>query len=276
MVFVATRFGSYEANPQKTVAYFSQQYNLPEGLPWEFNWGSCVLFALTAGAAVFVLHRKRRAEWWRAVAAAVAAALCASVVWSQAPSAVMAPYMRMNLDQADFIMNIALCAAAGMGLVLAVFVFPGRSAVWKVAPLALVCVFYAASPKWRTGGAELLAKGTRLHEQAAAELAPLLPEGAIVIGERANNVFMSTPVKSAATALALTGNPIPVIRKILEEEPGTPMFALIDPHHSYAIKHFDDNKDWVRIVPVKQVQLPSFGGGTPVPVTLCRVMIIRN
>jgi len=268
--FLVVRYMPYDANPAKTFPFFSQQYNLPQELPWLFNWKSGVCFAVLGTAAACFLGWNGRAWQWRCAAVFVSLLAFASVVWSQAPGAVLAPHMKLNA--AEFILNMALCATAGLALVFAVFVFPQRVWMLKITPLAMVCLFYVASPKWRTAAGEILKKGTDYQARAAAELAPLLPDGAVVLGERTNQALMSLRVKTATT-FASNCNPIPVIQRVLEQDSGAQLFALIDPQHSYCMQYYEQNKHWVALVPLKQVELPSFGDGRPVPVTLCRIVV---
>jgi hypothetical protein len=39
------------------------------------------------------------------------------------------------------------------------------------------------------------------------------------------------------------------------------------------MQYYEKNRDWLTLVPMKQVTLPSFGDGIPVPVTLCRIAV---
>ena len=140
----------------------------------------------------------------------------------------------------------------------------------------LVVVFFVgyglASPNWREAWGALFTKGTHIQRAVAKDLAARLPEGAVVIGERSNQVFLAHPVKTATTFPA-NSNPIPIVKGLRRTSPSAPLFALVDSQHAYCMEHYNKANSWCRLAPVAQVRLPSFGTGAPCDVYLCRIIV---
>lgn len=103
-------------------------------------------------------------------------------------------------------------------------------------------------------------------------LAPVLPEDAIVIGERSSQMLMSLPVRTATT-FAANSDPIPVIRSILAAEPDAKLYALVDSQHAYNLQHYREHADEYALQPLKTLRMPSFATGEPADVHLCRIRV---
>ena len=99
-------------------------------------------------------------------------------------------------------------------------------------------------------------------------------QDAVVIGERSNQVFLSTPIKTATT-FGTNSDPIPFVRSLLAKNPAAKLFALVDPQHVYCMQHYMKNKDWLALHRVATAKLPSFGNGQLVEVALCSIRILK-
>ena len=122
---------------------------------------------------------------------------------------------------------------------------------------------------------ELLRPGTHFHEKAAVELKKLLPDDAVVIGERSNQMLMSLPIRTATTIVA-NSDPIPVIESVLKENPSAKLYALADSQHAYNLQHYKEHAKEYRLDPMKEFKMPSFGNGSPASVYLCRIVPLRK
>ena len=133
---------------------------------------------------------------------------------------------------------------------------------------------YLAVPGWRAAATELLRPGTRFHAQAAKEIAALVPEDAVVVGERSNQMLMSLPIRTATTFPA-NSDPLPVIRSVRKADPSAKLYALVDTQHAYNLQHYREHADEVRLRPVKTLKMPSFSSGAPCDVHLCEILPVR-
>ena len=129
---------------------------------------------------------------------------------------------------------------------------------------------YLAVPGWRAAAAELLRPGTRLHAQAAKEIAALVPENAVVVGERSNQMLMSLPIRTATTFPA-NSDPMPVVRAVRKADPGVKLFALVDTQHAYNLQHYREHADEVQLRLLKTLRMPSFSSGALCDVHLCEI-----
>ena len=122
---------------------------------------------------------------------------------------------------------------------------------------------------------ELICPGTHLHEKMAAELKTLLPDDAIVIGERSNQMLMSLPIRTATT-FAANSDPIPVVESVLKSDPAAKLYALVDSQHAYNLQHYKEHANEYRLDLMKEFKMPSFGNGSLASVYLCRIVPLRK
>lgn len=266
---------SYSLPPAVSQTFYSRIYNLPAKNVWGMTWPQMSVFVAVAAAAVAVTEALRGAKAGvvalRSVAAAVVAFFAASVVFAALPGVTIAPYMKKA--SADYFAPMSVSFVASAVLLAVVFGFvrgvAGRVVVLLALPLCVVSS-YLATPNWRSAFCELARHGTHLHEQAAKELAALLPKDAIVIGERSNQMLMSLPVRTATT-FASNSDPIPIIESILKAEPGAKLYALADSQHAYNLQHYKKHADKYQLRLVKTFKMPSFGTGALADVHLCEI-----
>ena len=122
---------------------------------------------------------------------------------------------------------------------------------------------YAASSSGVTWGAA--------EADHVAEIARLVPKNALVVGERANDLLMSVPLRTATT-FPTAGDPTPVLDAARALNAQTPLYALLpmNPQNLNYRKILAQNRH--RLVKVKSFRLPSFRDGKPEDVWLCRVL----
>ena len=259
-------------SPQTAQHYYSRIYNFPSRNVWGLSAPALAVFVATVVAALVVLRgfteARRRLPAW-----IVSSFVAASVVFAALPAVHLAPHLRQPTELYFAPMAVALIAASL--LLVAIFgvggglLQPRRMAVFAFAAIA---VTYLATPNWRQAARELLRPPTYLHAAAAEALAPVLPEDAIVIGERSSQMLMSLPVRTATT-FAANSDPIPVIRSILAAEPDAKLYALVDSQHAYNLQHYREHADEYALQPLKTLRMPSFATGEPADVHLCRIRV---
>lgn len=261
---------SWQVSPQDVQPYYSRIYNFPSRNVWGLTAGVLTAFVVAVVAALLLLRGprdlKRDLPVWT-----VAAFVAASVVFAAVPAVHLAPALRQSVDFYFAPMAVVLVVAA----VMLVSVYGLREAIpWRAAaaPFALlsVVVCYLVTPNWRRSAVELAKAPTHFHERAAWELKAVLPEDAIVIGERSNQMLMSLPIRTATT-FAANSDPIPVIESILKSEPNAKLYALADSQHAYNLQHYREHAKDYALHPIKAFKMPSFGTGALADVYLCRI-----
>ncbi len=251
---------------------YSRIYNLPPDNVWTVSALPAVLFAIsvTTTCVICALWGGRHLGIRELIATTISALLVGSVAFALLPAVRLAPAMRLSAD--TYLMPLLASVAVGAILIVACSVYPRLTGMaWCAIPLAVIVTGYLAIPAWRTAAAELLAPATHCHREAAQELAKLLPSDAIVLGERANQMLMSVPVKTASTILANSDGTI-TAEEILKAKPDAKLYLLADTQHAYNLQNFDKQKDRFALQPVAQFKMPSFASGKPADVYLCKIM----
>ena len=253
---------------------FSNISNLPRKIVWGYD---CA-FVLASAAAMFVLvlfvrgigALKREGVVWLAVSA-----VGASVAFAGLPGLHLA--FRLRQTQESWLAPMALSLMSSFVFVAIAFALPAsgfrRKAVVAFAP-AMVILSFLFVPAWRTATVQLLAPGRHVQREVAAEIAKMVPENAVVIGERSRQVLMGQPHRTATTMPAC--DPIPIVEKLLAKDPDVPLFALADSQNAYNLQHFREHADDYRLLPMKEFKMPSFANGSPAKVYLCRIVPARR
>ena len=264
-IFLAT----YSVPPAVSQNFYSRIYNFPPKNVWGLTWSIMLVFTIAAPIAIWAL-RGFKPPKLSAVAWILASFVAASVVFAALPAAQLAPYMKKSAS--DYFAPLAVSLVVSAVFLVAIFGKRLPSCAISVFALPLcVLAMYIATPNWRTSLAELLRSGTHYHAEAAAEIAKLVPEDAVVIGERSNQMLMSLPIRTATT-FAANSDPIPVIESILKAKPDAKLYALADSQHAYNLQHYREHAKEYALQPVKTFKMPSFGTGTPADVYLCKII----
>jgi len=259
------------AAPAVAQQFYSRVYNLPAKNVWRMTWPVIVVFTLAA-TAVLAFANGRGTTPVKAAAWAFSAAVAASVAFAAWPAAQLAPYMKKSAG--DYFAPLA--ASAVVSALALLVVFGQRSASVRRGVVAagaglLLAAAYLAVPNWRAAATELLRPGTRFHAQAAKEIAALVPEDAVVVGERSNQMLMSLPIR-AATTFPANSDPLPVIRSARRADPSAKLYALVDTQHAYNLQHYREHADEVQLRLVKTLKMPSFSSGSLCDVHLCEIL----
>ena len=253
---------------------FSNVSNLPRKIVWGLDW-ALVLAAASAMAALVSAVRglgalKREGAVWFA-----AAAVGASVAFAGLPGLHLA--YRLRQTQEAWLAPMAVSLAASFVFVAIAFALPAsgfrRKAVAAFVPVMVVASFLFV-PTWRNAAAQLLSPGRHVQREVASEVARIVPENAVVIGERARQVLMGRPHRTATTMPGC--DPIPIVEKLLSKDPSTPLYALADSQNAYNLQHFREHAADYRLAPLKEFMMPSFVNGAPAKVYLCRVIPVRK
>ena len=252
---------------------YSRIYNLPQDNVWTVSALPAVLLSLVV-TAICAACGFRKVGYRGLIASAGAALLVGSVAFALLPAVRIAPAMRIPPE--TYLMPLVLTAAFGAVLLVAGSVFPRLTGkTWCVIPLAVVVAGYLLTPTWRAAAVELVRPATHYHRDAAKELAKLLPEDAIVLGERADQMLMSVPVRTSSTFLA-NSDGTKTAEDILKAKPGAKLYLLADTQHAYNLQNFAKRKDRFALQPLAKFKMPSFATGKPVDVHLCRINVLKG
>ena len=187
------------------------------------------------------------------------------------PAAELAPYMRKAPNV--FLAPAAVSFAVFLIVVVGAFSFPAvfaRKKVWFSLPFLFVASSALMTPLWRESAVELSTLRSHYHRDAAKVIAKLVPENAVVIGERSNQMLMALPTRTAST-FAFNSDPMPIVKALWKREPATPLYALVDTQHSYNLKHYRENAALCDLEVVHKFVMPSFASGAPADVYLCKI-----
>ena len=252
---------------------YSRIYNLPQDNVWTVSALPAVLFALVV-TAVCAACGFRKLGRRGLIASAGAALLVGSVAFALLPAVWIAPAMRVPSE--TYLMPLVLTAACGAVLLVLCSVYPQLTRRgWCAIPLAVVATGYLLTPTWRTAAVELVRPATHYHRDAAKELAKLLPEDAIVLGERADQMLMSVPVRTSSTFLA-NSDGTRTAEDILKAKPDAKLYLMADTQHAYNLQNFAKKKDRFALQPLAKFKMPSFATGKPADVHLCRINVLKE
>ena len=252
---------------------YSRIYNLPQDNVWSVSALPALLLALTV-TAVCAACGVRRLGYRDLIAPSVAALLVGSVAFALLPAVRIAPALRVPSE--TYLMPLILTVAFGAVLLVANTAFPRLAGkAWCAIPIAVVAFGYLLTPTWRTAAGELVRPATHYHRDAARGLAKLLPEDAIVLGERADQILMSVPVRTSSTFLA-NSDGTRTAEDILKAKPGAKLYLMADTQHAYNLQNFAKKKDRFVLQPLAKFKMPSFANGKPVDVHLCKINVLNG
>ncbi len=265
---------SFTAPDRSMADFYSRIYNLPARNVWIVSALPSVLFAL-GGGSVCALFKVARKNLRGLVSIVAAALLTGSIAFAMLPAVRIAPALHLPAENyvAPLVTTLAL------GAVFAVFslVFPARlHSSWCVIPAVAVVAGYALIPSWRAAAVDLMRPGTHFHRDAARTIAKVLPDDAIVLGERADQMLISLPIRTSSTFLANCDGTV-VADSILEKHPDAKLYLLADPENAYNLQNFIKNSDRYALRPVLDLKMPSFGDGRRlVSVHLCEIKPMKR
>jgi 4-amino-4-deoxy-L-arabinose transferase-like glycosyltransferase len=263
-------FKVHPAEANKLANYIATAYQLPVTCVWVWNG----LYILCGAALLTVLTlwaRQRKPTIWIILGAFISALLVADICFSSIPLCEAYKYIQIysaRIRQIAFSLQ-----ATSILLLFAVWAMPGffRAHMrWHLLLPALLVAGILMNSVWRNAMGELTQRG-QLHKQAAAELDRLLPDNAVVFGERAPQVFLSLQPRVSGLP---TSNPVPFLYAMNEKYPTFPLYALIDSEHNYHYVHYEKHKDKIRMEVLHTLKLPSFNSGLPVDVFLVRLHLL--
>jgi 4-amino-4-deoxy-L-arabinose transferase-like glycosyltransferase len=273
LLAVMWAYNAFAVSPENATSlsdYLSNAYNLPPKVVWTRNG-----WYLSSGAALLTLlavwARQRKPNVWIIAGAFLSALGVADLCFSTIPlceaskyTPVFSPLIR------DVARVLQVCVILILFAVWGMPAFLRRSVRWYVFLLVLFGCGTFANPVWRNGAVELTRRG-HLHKQAAAELARLLPDDAVVFGERAPQLLLSLKPRVSS---APNADPVPFVLSVHEKYPEWPLFALLDSEHNYHFTHYENNKDKIRMEVLHTLRLPSFNTGLPSDVFLVRLSVL--
>lgn len=264
---------TYSAPPTVSQNFYSRIYNLPSMNVWGLTWPIMLVFTIAASVTIWMLHGFKLPKL-HAVAWVAASVVAASVIFAAIPAVQLAPYMKKS--SSEYFAPLAVSLTISAFFLVAIFGkrLPRQAISVFVLPLCVLAM-YVATPNWRVSFSELLHPGTHYHAQVAAEIAKLVPEDAVVIGERSNQMLMSLPIRTATT-FAANSDPIPVMEAILKANPDAKLYALADSQHAYNLQHYREHAKEYALHLVKTFKMPSFGTGAPADVHLCKIVKLKK
>lgn len=260
---------------QEAAPLYSRIHNLPQFNPWRMTWPTLAAGTL-AGVAVVGFCRGIKATARESWLWAVVFFLVASVAFAALPAAVLAP--RIRATSAEYLLPLGLNLAVGGMFSFVLFARPAAFArpAFAAAALAVpIVASYLVLPTWRSAAAELVTRRAHYDAELAAELAKIVPEDAVVLGERTDQAFFSLPIRTVSTFLS-GSNPIPYVERLWQRDPKAKLFALIDSQCNYNLQHFQKHAKDYRLDLVKKFRMPSFSDGRLADVYLCRIIDLRK
>lgn len=265
-------FDIAESQAESLNAYLANAYNLPQRIVWTRNGGYILAgAAVLLGMGLWGRHRKLTVSTTGGVL--LSALGVAGLCYSRLPLSEAYKYTSLfpsTIKDVAFVLQVG-----SILLFFAVWCLPEiarRGVRWHVLFLGLLLFGTVANPRWRKGVFELTQRGY-LNKKAVAELAKIVPDKAVVFGERAPQLFLSL---KARVAPAPNADPVPMVLTLHKQFPDFPLFALLDSEHNYHFTHYDNNKDKIQLQVIHTLVLPSFNNGLPSNVFLVRLLINDN
>lgn len=259
-------FKIHPAEASKLANYIATAYQLPVTCVWVWN-GLYIMYGASLLTVLTLWARQRKPTICIILGAFISALLVADICFSSIPLCEAYKFMPVYSSR---IRAIAFSLqVTSILLLFAVWGMPGffRTRMrWHLLLPALLVLGILINSVWRTAMVELTKRG-HLHKQAATELARLLPDNAVVFGERAPQTLLSLPPRVSALP---NNNPVPFLYAVNKKYPTFPLYALIDSEHNYHYHHYNKHKDKIRMEVLHTVQLPSFNTSLP-----CNVYLIR-
>ena len=250
---------------------YSRIHNLPQKNPWLLTW-PVVAAGVFVGAAAVASTRGVRALAREGWIWAFAFFLVFSAAFAALPAALIAPRLRVQSEV--FYLPIVLNLVVGFILVYVLFAKTGAFANRRFAVSALVVpvlASYILLPTWRSAAVELVTKRTFYDRDLARELASLVPEDAVVLGERSNQAFMSLPVRTVSMFID-NSVPLTTINRLRARDPDVKLYGLFDSQHAYCLQNMQKCADKYRLALVRKFRMPSFGTGELADVYLCKIV----
>jgi len=229
-----------------------------------------LMFAAFSTIAVSLFRgwrEARRSAWTWFLAAAAGG----SVAFAALPSVLFAP--RFHVSPGFYLPHLVLVLTATAVFLVTVHALPAsvfRRRMLVAFPVLAVAAAFAFAPSWRSAAAQLVSAPGYATRAVATEIARIVPEDAVVVGERARLVLMGHPHRTATTMPSCT--PIPIVDKLFAADPSAKVYALLDSQNAYNLKHFRENAARYGLEHLKTFKMPSFGDGKPCDVYLCRVV----
>jgi len=270
MLIAYHEFRIVPSEAAKLKNYIASSYQLPAICVWTWNSGY-ILGGATFLTALILCARQRKPTCWGIAGVLLSSLLVAGLFFSTIPLCEAYKYIKIYSAR---IREISFSLQATSILILfAVWGMSGffrvRARWYMLLPVLLVCGVIANSV-WRNAMIELT-KRNHLHKQAAAELARLLPDNAVVFGERAPQTLLSLNPRTSALP---NNNPVPFLYAVNKKHPTSPLYALIDSEHNYHYSHYEKEKDRIRMEVLHTLKLPSFNTCLPVNVFLIRLHLL--
>ena len=255
---------------QAVQSVYSRVYNFPAAIVWKHTFAGALALAAATTLLAFV-SSAFSAKKGLLLAVALSSLVAGSVIMAFLPAAELAPYMRKAPNV--FLAPAAVSFAVFLIVVVGAFSFPAvfaKKKVWFSLPFLFVASSALMTPLWRESAVELSTLRSHYHRDAAKVIAKLVPENAVVIGERSNQMLMALPTRTAST-FAFNSDPMPIVKALWKREPATPLYALVDTQHSYNLKHYRENAALCDLEVVHKFVMPSFASGAPADVYLCKI-----
>jgi hypothetical protein len=275
ILYVFVSFKSFVVFPDESESlspFLSNAYNLPQNIVWSRN-GLYILAAAGLFTCLGLWARLRKPTAAVVLGVLLSALGVADLCFSQLPLSEAHKYTPVfSVTMKDVACVLQVCSIILFFVVWGMPQLFCRSIRWHLLLLAIFTCATLANPVWRAGAYELTQRG-QLHKQAVAALAKLVPDDAVVFGERAPQLFLSLKTRVSPVP---NHNPVPFVLDVHQKFPDRPLFALLDSEHNYHFKHYEENKDKIRTTVVHTLQLPSFNTGLPSNVYLVRLQVLTN
>jgi uncharacterized membrane protein YczE len=262
----------FKSMPRDELAQIQQsignQFGLTKDLPWK-NYAGLLIGASLAVSLCGLAGRWRIPHVLASIGLVIVSFISVSFIYSQLPMLAIASYVPA-INEKDIWSMLTMLAVLSIPLIVILWADPVRisKARFFFPVLAGTMILgFIMNPTWHKAYG-LLTERTFMHRDAAEIISKSLPADAVVIGERAPQVLISTPISAMPI---VNRDPMKDILAYHEKFPNQSLHALVAQGGDRHTADYMNNRDKVRLQPIAQMTLPNFGTGIPENVILVQL-----
>ena len=252
------------------------QFSSPKKMLWGLTWPTGLLFGVLGGiVSFFIAPRSRR------LPTTVLGVVC--TLWLAQLILSVAPFLRLDLKIPSS-MFASYSSMQNLLLVSLISLFAGwllfsdwlrNYRVWVGSVCAIYLITFMVNPVWRVAAGELLERRTNVGE-LAEKVIEQLPENSVVIGDRANSMFM----KSSFTLIPYATPKADIFWGRIEHrmitEPERPVFIMLDPVQSISWRELEARKQQFNYKMIGKLPLPSFANGQTMETYIAQLTLVKK
>ena len=252
------------------------QFMSPKKILWGFTWPTILLLGVAGGiTAFFSAPRSRR------LPIAIFGAACA--LWLAQLGLTVAPFLRQHLNIPSAMLS-SYSSMQNLLLVSLFSLFAGwlllsswlkNYRVWFGSVCAIYLITFVANPLWRVAAGELLERRTNVRE-IAGKIVEQLPENSVVVGDRANSMFVDSSFTLIPHATPNADAFWDSIEHRMAAEPDRPVFVMLDPVQSVGWRELEARKNRFHYKMIGKLPLPSFANGQTMETYIAQLSLVKK